>query len=130
MRMIVLMLMEEVGLVSMLVMYCRSEICCMPCSYHQEMMLLSRLLMRWGNIGNFVQRMNVFAYNLHLFQTHYSNPDGLTLDDAPHYTTGNDLLRLAQDAMQIPLFAQIVNTRSLFHCRDSSSWGVYLVYNR
>jgi serine-type D-Ala-D-Ala carboxypeptidase (penicillin-binding protein 5/6) len=63
-----------------------------------------------GTEANFVQRMNLFAYRLHLFQTHYANSDGLTLDNSPHHTTANDLLRLAQDAMHIPLFAQIVST--------------------
>jgi D-alanyl-D-alanine carboxypeptidase (penicillin-binding protein 5/6) len=63
-----------------------------------------------GTEANFVQRMNLFAYRLHLFQTHYTSPDGLTLDNSPHYTTANDLLHLAQDAMRIPLFAQIVDT--------------------
>ncbi|QBD82364.1 D-alanyl-D-alanine carboxypeptidase [Ktedonosporobacter rubrisoli] len=64
-----------------------------------------------GSQETFVQRMNLFAYRLHLFQTHYTNVDGLTLEDnAPHYTTAADLARLAQYAMSIPLFAQIVHT--------------------
>jgi D-alanyl-D-alanine carboxypeptidase (penicillin-binding protein 5/6) len=64
-----------------------------------------------GSIANFVTRMNLFAYRLHLFQTHYSNADGLTLDgDGPHYTTAADLARLAHYAMTVPLFAQIVKT--------------------
>ncbi len=58
--------------------------------------------------------MNIFAYRLHLFQTHYINADGLTYYNASntpipgHYTTAYDLERLAQYAMKIPLFAQIV----------------------
>jgi D-alanyl-D-alanine carboxypeptidase (penicillin-binding protein 5/6) len=64
-----------------------------------------------GSIANFVTRMNLFAYRLHLFQTHYSNPDGLTLDgDGPHYTTAADLARLTRYALSVPLFAQIVKT--------------------
>src|SRR5579884_169054 len=64
-----------------------------------------------GSIANFVTRMNLFAYRLHLFQTHYSNADGLTLDtDGPHYTTAADLARLTRYALSIPLFAQIVKT--------------------
>lgn len=69
-----------------------------------------------GSPDNFVQRMNLFAYHLHLFQTHYSNPDGLTLDDnlndLQHYTTAADLVRLARYAMSLPLFAQIVQTKN------------------
>jgi D-alanyl-D-alanine carboxypeptidase (penicillin-binding protein 5/6) len=64
-----------------------------------------------GSPERFVERMNLFAYRLRLFQTHYANPDGLTLDDnALHYTTAADLVRLTRYAMNIPLFAQIVNT--------------------
>jgi len=69
-----------------------------------------------GTSDNFVSTMNLFALRLHLFQTHYINPDGLTyyaVNGAPlpgHYTTAYDLVRLAQYAMSIPLFAQIVQT--------------------
>jgi D-alanyl-D-alanine carboxypeptidase (penicillin-binding protein 5/6) len=64
-----------------------------------------------GSQAAFVQRMNLFAYRLRLFQTHYSNPDGLTLDNnSQHYTTAADLARLTEYAMHIPLFAHIVKT--------------------
>ncbi len=70
-----------------------------------------------GTTQNFVQIMNLYAYRLHLFSTHYINPDGLTYYDANnrpipgHYTTAYDLARLAQYAMSLPLFAQIVRTQ-------------------
>ncbi len=65
-----------------------------------------------GTQTNFVQRMNLFAYRLHLFQTHYNNPDGLTLDNnLQHYTSAHDLATLTLYAMHIPLFAQIVQTQ-------------------
>lgn len=69
-----------------------------------------------GTPENFVQRMNLFAYRLHLFQTHYLDPDGLTVytangSDPGHYTTAADLTRLARYAMSIPLFAQIAQTK-------------------
>ncbi|HLH62492.1 MAG TPA: serine hydrolase [Ktedonobacteraceae bacterium] len=70
-----------------------------------------------GTTSNFVNLMNLFAYRLHLYQTHYINPDGLTYYDASghplpgHYTTAYDLVRLADYAMSIPLFAQIVATK-------------------
>ncbi len=70
-----------------------------------------------GSTANFVNMMNLFAFRLHLFQTHYINPDGLTYYDANgqpipgHYTTAYDLIRLARYAMTIPLFAQIVRTQ-------------------
>ncbi len=76
-----------------------------------------------GTRANFVQRMNLFAYRLHLFQTHYDNPDGLTLDDnLQHYTTARDLATLTQYAMHIPLFAQIVQSQ---HYTFSTAQHIY-----
>jgi D-alanyl-D-alanine carboxypeptidase (penicillin-binding protein 5/6) len=69
-----------------------------------------------GSTSNFVNVMNILAYRLHLFQTHYINPDGLTYYSAPntpipgHYTSAYDLVRLAAYAMKLPFFAQIVKT--------------------
>jgi len=69
-----------------------------------------------GNMETFVNVMNIYAYRLHLFQTHFINPDGLTYFSAQnkplpgHYTTAYDLLRLTQYAMSLPLFAEIVKT--------------------
>lgn len=73
-----------------------------------------------GSPANFVNIMNIYAYRLRLYQTHYINPDGLTYyqpNGQPipgHYTTAYDLARLAAYAMQIPLFAQIVKTQHYF----------------
>ena len=67
-----------------------------------------------GSPANFVTIMNITAYRLHLFQTYYTNPDGLTYKNASgqplpgNYTTTYDLIRLAQYAMKLPLFATIV----------------------
>ncbi len=66
-----------------------------------------------GSSRAFVQRMNLFAYRLNLFQTHYINPDGLSITDqenAEHYTTAANLTTLTIYAMKIPLFRQIVDT--------------------
>jgi D-alanyl-D-alanine carboxypeptidase (penicillin-binding protein 5/6) len=62
-----------------------------------------------GGTQAFVERMNLFAYRLHLFQTHYSTVDGLT-SNKNHYSTAYNLVELAQYAMHIPLFAHIVQT--------------------
>lgn len=63
-----------------------------------------------GTKENFVNIMNIYAYRLHLFQTHYINPDGL---EAPsHYTSAYDLVQLAKYAMTLPTFAHIVQTQS------------------
>lgn len=63
-----------------------------------------------GSPHDFVNMMNNEATRLQLYQTHYSNPDGLAY--GVHYTTPYDLARLARYAMGIPLFAQIVRTTS------------------
>ncbi|GCE17254.1 D-alanyl-D-alanine carboxypeptidase family protein [Dictyobacter kobayashii] len=65
-----------------------------------------------GNRDVFVNHMNLFAQRLHLFQTHYNSPDGLTSDATTHYTTAYDLATLSRYAMSIPLFASIVHTQS------------------
>ncbi len=70
-----------------------------------------------GGVPSFVQRMNLFAYHLHLFQTHYLNPDGLNYvpngeSIANHYSTATDLVRLARYAISIPFFAQLVQTKT------------------
>ncbi|MHB8600153.1 MAG: D-alanyl-D-alanine carboxypeptidase family protein [Ktedonobacteraceae bacterium] len=69
-----------------------------------------------GSPANFVHIMNTVAYRLHLYQTHYTNPDGLVYQNANgqplpgNVTSAYDLVRLAHDTMQLPLFAQIVGT--------------------
>lgn len=71
-----------------------------------------------GSPTNFVHIMNTLAYRLHLYQTQYINPDGLTYYSDPahtiplpeNHTSAYDLVRLAHDAMQLPTFAQIVGT--------------------
>lgn len=67
-----------------------------------------------GTTSNFVRTMNQFAQRLHLKQTHYINPDGLTYltpqgqPDTNQYTSAADLAHLAHYAMANPLFAQVV----------------------
>jgi D-alanyl-D-alanine carboxypeptidase (penicillin-binding protein 5/6) len=67
-----------------------------------------------GTTDHFVSMMNSYAHQLHLTQTHYINPDGLTYftpqgkPNPDHYTTAADLARLTRYALNNPLFAQIV----------------------
>jgi D-alanyl-D-alanine carboxypeptidase (penicillin-binding protein 5/6) len=67
-----------------------------------------------GTTSKFVQTMNLYARQLHLTQTHFINPDGLTYmtpqgqPDPNQYTTAADLAHLARAAMANPLFAQLV----------------------
>lgn len=62
-----------------------------------------------GSQKAFVDIMNVEAQRLRLFQTRYSNADGL--EYGLHYSTPYDLARLAKYALSIPLFAQIVRSK-------------------
>jgi serine-type D-Ala-D-Ala carboxypeptidase (penicillin-binding protein 5/6) len=67
-----------------------------------------------GTTSNFVQMMNMFAHRLHLTQTHYINPDGLTYltprgqPDPNQYTSAGDLAHLTRFAMANPFFAQLI----------------------
>lgn len=72
-----------------------------------------------GSQDAFVNIMNAEAQRLHLFQTRFFDPTGLDTDQhlnpipaGQHYTTPYDLVRLARYAMSIPLFAQIVKTKT------------------
>ncbi|GHO86260.1 D-alanyl-D-alanine carboxypeptidase family protein [Dictyobacter formicarum] len=68
-----------------------------------------------GSPANFVKIMNNYAHKLHLNNTHYINPDGLTYytgankkPDPDEYTTAADLAQLTRYALRNPIFAQIV----------------------
>ena len=64
-----------------------------------------------GTVEGFAQLMNDKARLLGLKQTHFVNPHGL---DAPeHYSTARDLAILASYAMNNPIFASTVSTRTV-----------------
>lgn len=63
-----------------------------------------------GGVPGFVAAMNEKAKELHLWNTHFGDPDGL--DDTQDYTTAEDLVRIASVAMQNPLFASVVKMKS------------------
>lgn len=71
-----------------------------------------------GSPTQFVALMNEYADKLHLHNTHYNNPDGLTYytpDGRPTsdlYTTAADLAQLTREALKNSLFAQIVKTQA------------------
>jgi membrane peptidoglycan carboxypeptidase len=69
-----------------------------------------------GSPAKFVARMNQYAQNLHLTQTYYVNPDGLTYVTSQgvlnyNYTSAADLVQLTRFALKSPLFAQIVQSK-------------------
>ncbi len=63
-----------------------------------------------GNVPDFVEMMNAKAAELGLENTHFVRPDGL---DVPgHYSSADDVLMLAQAAMQKPLIRKLVRKRT------------------
>ncbi len=64
-----------------------------------------------GSEEAFVDAMNAKATSLGLSDTHFANPHGL--DAEAHYTTAYELARIAQAALQNPLFKTIVSTRKM-----------------
>lgn len=63
-----------------------------------------------GNVPAFVEMMNAKAAELGLENTHFVRPDGL---DVPgHYSSADDVLTLAQAAMQEPLIRKLVRKRT------------------
>ena len=64
-----------------------------------------------GTIEGFAELMNDKARQLNMCDTHFANPHGL---DAPgHYSTAADMAKLGIAAMENPIFAQIVSTKSV-----------------
>ncbi|MBI3530073.1 MAG: D-alanyl-D-alanine carboxypeptidase [Betaproteobacteria bacterium] len=59
-----------------------------------------------GSVEAFVAKMNARAQTLGLGNTHFSNPCGL--DAAEHYSSANDLARIAHAALAHPEFAELV----------------------
>lgn len=64
-----------------------------------------------GNVEGFVQLMNDKAHTLGLTNTHFENPNGL--DGENHYSTARDLGVLTSYAMNNPIFAKIVSTKTV-----------------
>jgi D-alanyl-D-alanine carboxypeptidase (penicillin-binding protein 5/6) len=62
-----------------------------------------------GGSGAFVQRMNSTASKLGMVATRYTDPSGFDDDTV---STAADQLKLAQVAMRVPAFAEIVDERS------------------
>lgn len=61
-----------------------------------------------GNTEDFVEMMNQKAINIGAVDTHFENPHGL--DSPYHYSTAEDLAKMAYYAWKIPKFREIVST--------------------
>ena len=64
-----------------------------------------------GTVEGFAELMNDKARVLGLTNTHFENPNGL--DSPGHYSTARDLARLAAYAMNNPVFAKTVSTKTI-----------------
>lgn len=75
-----------------------------------------------GSVSGFAELMNLRAWQMGARDSHFMNPHGLPDDD--HYTTAYDLALIFRQAMNHPLFADIVRTRSAA-LRIESGHGLY-----
>lgn len=62
-----------------------------------------------GSVKKFVELMNERAQQLGCKNTHFNNPNGL--HDDMHYTTANDMAKIAKAAWFNPLFRKFVTTQ-------------------
>jgi len=64
-----------------------------------------------GTVEGFAELMNDKAHRLGMVNTHFVNPNGL--DSPGHYSTARDMAILASYAMNNPVFAQTVSTKTV-----------------
>ncbi len=64
-----------------------------------------------GGVSEFVKKMNEKATQLSLASTHFTNPIGFEGNE--HFTTAQDLARLAKAALENPTIAKIVGTPAI-----------------
>ena len=64
-----------------------------------------------GTVDGFVNMMNKKAKELGLNNTHFETPSGLDGDE--HYTTAEDLAKLAKVCMDNPLFKEAASTKAI-----------------
>ncbi|MBQ6569119.1 MAG: D-alanyl-D-alanine carboxypeptidase [Clostridia bacterium] len=84
--------------------------CLMLPSGNDAALAIAYFLSPDGTIASFVEMMNDEAQALGCNDTHFANPHGLHDDD--HYTTAYDLYLIAREAMNFPVFKEIVKTQS------------------
>ena len=72
-----------------------------------------------GNVEEFARLMNAKAAELGCTNTHFTNPNGLHDDD--HYTTANDLAKIAVYCMKNATFREIVKYSEYTYTRGEGS---------
>ena len=82
-----------------------------------------------GSVDAFADRMNRYAAQLGLKDTHFVNPHGL--DDDAHYTTARELALITRAALENPDFREIVSTqKTVIPLRGSEGVRLLLNHNR
>lgn len=63
-----------------------------------------------GSVENFAELMNKKAAEIGCYNTHFTNPHGLSHEN--HYTSAHDLAKITAYAMQNPTFCEIIATKT------------------
>ncbi len=74
-----------------------------------------------GSVEEFVNMMNSRAAEMGLEHTHFTNPHGLS--DYEHHTTAEELALITAEAMEYPLFNEIISTKSFKVRRNGEANG-------
>jgi len=74
-----------------------------------------------GGVEEFVNMMNSRAKEMGLKHTRFTNPHGLS--DYEHHTTAEELALITAEAMEYPLFNEIVSTKSFKVRRNGTANG-------
>ena len=80
-----------------------------------------------GSVEAFAAKMNRRAGELGATESHFTNPHGL--HNPHHFTTAQDLARIARAAMQNPLFREIICTPEIGMTRGDE-WVIVRSHNR
>ena len=80
-----------------------------------------------GDVETFADMMNERCEKIGLSDTHFTNPHGL--DDKEHYTTAEDLSKIAAEAMDNEIFCAIASTYKKT-LRDEQRQRTYVNHNK
>jgi D-alanyl-D-alanine carboxypeptidase len=64
-----------------------------------------------GGVNGFVDAMNAKAKELHLDNSHFTNPIGF--DHPEHYTTAVDLAKMSEAGLESDIFKKIISTKNI-----------------
>lgn len=102
-------------------------LCCLMLASGNDAALAIASYVGGGDVDYFVALMNERAMLLGCQNTHFVNPHGLHDDN--HYTCAYDLTVMAQKAMELPVFAEIVQKNSYKMAATNKNEERY-IYNK